>query len=85
MGRDQVRGTRAGRRDADADLAGHLRVALGRVAGALLVADQDVAHLRVVERIVGREDGTAGDAEEYFDADPLQGLHQRLGSGQDLW
>ena len=44
-----------GGRHADADPAGRRGVALGGVAGALLVADEDVAHLdRVEERVVGR-------------------------------
>ena len=42
---DQVGRARARGRHADADPAGRLRVALGRVAGALLVADQDVPDL----------------------------------------
>ena len=52
---DEVRRAGAGGRHADADLAGRGGVALGGVAGALLVADQDVPHLdRVEQRVVGR-------------------------------
>jgi hypothetical protein len=51
------------------------------VAGALLVPDEDVAQLRgVEERVVGREDRAARDAEHRVDADVLQGADQRLGS-----
>ena len=42
---DQVGGARTRGRHADPDLAGRLRVSLGGVAGALLVADQDVPDL----------------------------------------
>ena len=58
-----------------ADLARGLRVALGRVARALLVAALDVADARVVERVVGREVGAAGDAEDVLDALGLEALH----------
>ena len=57
-------------------------VALGRVAGALLVADEDVAHRRRVhERVVGRQDRAAGDAEDDVDSGVLQRADQALGSG----
>ena len=63
--RDEVRRARARRRDADADPPGGLRVPGGGVPRALLVAHEDVAHERgVVERVVGREDRAAGDAED---------------------
>ena len=80
--RDEVGGARAGGRHADADLAGGAGVALGRVAGALLVADQDVADLGGVhQRVVGRQDRAAGDAEDGVDADALEGADQALRAG----
>ncbi len=61
---DQVGRAGPGGRHADADLAGGLRVPLGRVPCALLVADQDVPHPRgVVQRVVRGQDRAAGDAE----------------------
>ena len=51
----------------------------------LLVADEDVAHLRRVhQRVVCREDGPTRQAEDGVDADRLQGLDQRLGPGASL-
>ena len=67
-----------GGRERDPDLAGRLRVALGRVPGALLVAAQDVADAGVVERVVGGEVRAAGDAEYGVDALGLQALHDRV-------
>ena len=70
---------------ADADLAGDHRVALRRVAGALLVADEDVADLLgVEERVVGGQDRSAGDAEDGVDAGVLQRPHEALGPGELL-
>ena len=51
--RHDVRRARAGGRERDADLAGRLRVALGGVAAAGLVAHEDVADAGVDERVVG--------------------------------
>ena len=80
---DQVGRAGTGGRHADADLAGHHRVALGRVAGALLVPDEDVAHLLgVVERVVRGQDRPARDAEDGVSADLLERPDQRLGAGQ---
>ena len=62
---DEVRRARARRAHADADLAGHPGVAVGGVGAALLVADEDVAELRVVaEDVVKRQDHAARIAEE---------------------
>ena len=61
-----------------ADLAGRLRVALGRVAAARLVADEDVADAGVVERVVGGEVGAAGEAEYDVDTLGLQAFHQSV-------
>ena len=56
-------------------LPGRARVALGRVAGRRLLADQDVAQpLEVVQRVVDRQHGAAGQAEDDVDAFPLQTL-----------
>ncbi len=66
---DQV--GRAGTRGAhaDADAAGDAGVAVGGVRAALLVADEDVAELRVVaEDVVERQDDAARIAEEDVDA-----------------
>ena len=79
---DQVRRARAGGGHAHPDLAGGLRVAGGRVPGALLVADQHVPHPGgVQQRVVGRQDGAAGDAEHDLAADLLERPDQRLGAG----
>ena len=79
---DQVGRARARGGHADADPAGRGGVALGRVAGALLVADQDVAHLdRVEQRVVGRQDRAAGDAEDGVDVHRLEREHQALRAG----
>ena len=60
-------------------------VALGRVAGALLVAHEDVADLLGVEqRVVGREDRAAGDAEDGVDPGVLERADEALGAGQLL-
>ena len=80
--RDQVRGARAAGRHADADAPGGLGVPGGRVTGALLVPDQDVPdHLGVEQRVVGRQDRAARDAEHHVCADPLERVDQRLGPG----
>ena len=80
--RHEVRRAGAGGRHADADLAGRGGVALGRMAGALLVADEDVADLlRVEHRVVGREDRAPRDAEDRVAADGLEGEYERLRPG----
>ena len=74
---DEVRRARARCAHAHADPAGDPGVAVGGVRAALLVADEDVAQLRVVaEDVVERQDHAARIAEE--DVDPLaqQGLAQ---------
>ncbi len=60
----------------DADLAGRLGVALGGVAAAGLVADEDVADAGVVEGVVGGEVGAAGQPEYDVDTLGLQAFHQ---------
>ena len=65
--------------------AGDVGVALGHVAGALLVADEDVADRRVDDRVVGGQDAAAGEAEHDLDALHLQALDEGLGSGEFHW
>ena len=80
--RDQVGGTRPAGRHAHADAARGLRVAGGGVAGALLVPDQDVPdQLGVQQRVIGRQDGAARDAEHHVRADPLERVDQGLRPG----
>ena len=62
---------------ADADPTGDPGIAVGGVGAALLVADQDVAQLRVVaEDVVERQDHAARIAEEDIDALAQEGLAQ---------
>ena len=62
--------------------AGDVGVALGHVAGALLVAHEDVADRRVEQRVVGRQDAPAGQAEHHLDAFHLEALDEGLGAGE---
>src|SRR5207342_3554558 len=59
-----------------------LRIALGSVPRALLVAALDVANARVVEGVVGREIRSAGDAEYGVDTLSLQAFHDCLDRSQ---
>ena len=80
--RHQVRGARPAGRHADADAPGGLGVPGGRVAGSLLVPDQDVPdRLGVEQRVVGRQDRAARDPEHHVRADALERVHQRLRPG----
>ena len=72
---DDVRRAGAGGGEADADLARRLRVALGRVAAARLVADEHVLDARVVQRVVGRQVGAARVAEYDVHALGLEAVH----------
>ena len=56
-------------------------VALGHVARALLVANEDVADRTVEQRIVGGQDAATGKAEHHFHALHLEGLDEGLGPG----
>ncbi len=77
--RHQVGRPRSRGRHADAHPAGRDGVALRGVAGALLVADQDVPHRgRVQQRVVRREDRAAGDAEDDLHPRRLQRPDQAL-------
>ena len=82
--RDQVGGAGAAGGHADADLAGGHGVPLRRVAGALLVADEDVPDLRVEEGVVRREDRATRDAEDVLRAGALERLDQALRTGDRL-
>ena len=53
--------------------------------GALLVADQDVADLRVEQRVVGGQDRAARDAEDDLDAHGLERPDEALRSGDARW
>ena len=79
---DEVGGTRTGGRDRDADATRGGGVALGGVAGALLVAHQDVpdgggCHQLVVER----HDGAARQSEDVGDAELFERGEDRARSG----
>ena len=72
-------GTRGGHHHAD--LAGGVGVSAGGVPGALLVADQHVAELhRVEQRVVDRQHGAAGDAEDDVDVEFLERADDGLGA-----
>ena len=71
--RHQVGGTGTRGGHADADFPGGVRVTAGRVAGALLMANQYVPQLlRVEQRVVDREHGPAGNPEDDLDVEFLQ-------------
>jgi len=71
--RDQVRRSRTRGRHAHSDPAGGVRVSAGGMSCALLVAHQDVAQLlRVEKRVVDRQHGSTGDAEDDVDVEFLQ-------------
>ena len=85
QGRDQVRRTRTRSRDAHAELARCSRIAFGRMACALLVADEDMADLVGLEqRVIGRKDGAAGKPEYRVDLELLEAADDRLRAGEDL-
>jgi hypothetical protein len=76
--RHDVRGARAARGQADADLARRLRVTLGGVPAARLVAHQDMADAAVEQGVVGGDVRAAGKAEYDVDALRLQALHHGI-------
>jgi hypothetical protein len=76
--RDQVGRAGARGREGDADLAGRLRVALGRVARAGLVPDEDMMDVRIDEGVVGRKVGATRISEYDVHALRLQALHDRV-------
>ena len=75
----EVGGARAAGAHAHADPAAGAGVAVGRVAAALLVADEDVADLRVVAQdVVDRQDDAARVAEQGVRALEDERLHERV-------
>src|SRR6266545_1939222 len=80
-GRHQVGRAGAAGDHADPDPPGRPGVPLGGMAGALLVADQDVADRGVAQRVVGGEDGAPGEPEYDLDVASLQAADEGLRSG----
>ena len=80
--RDDVGRRRAARDHGHARAPGGVGVPLRHVPGALLVAHEDVADRRVDERVVDREDRTAGKAEHDLGVFHLEALDERLGAGE---
>ena len=79
--RHRIGGARARGHQHDAGLAGRARIAFRRMAGALLVAHQDVLDLVLLENlVVDRKDRAAGIAEDMLDAIVLQRLHHHFGA-----
>ena len=77
--RDEVRRAGPGGRDRDADAAGGARVALGHVAGALLVPREHVAHGGAARhRVVERQDRAARQPEHHVDALRLERAEDRV-------
>ena len=75
------RGDDVGRRRATGDhahagLAGGVGVALGHVTRALFVAHEHVTDRGLDDRVVDRQDRSAGQAEHHLDSLELEGLHQ---------
>jgi hypothetical protein len=72
---------RAGSDERDPDLARGARVAVCRVHGALLVANEHVLHLVLLEElVVDEQDRAAGIAEDNLDAFFLQAANDDLGA-----
>ena len=66
----------------DARQAGGARIAFGRVARALLVADEDVLHVALLENlVVDRQHRAAGIAEDVLDAVILERAHDHRCAG----
>ncbi len=74
----RVRRARPARDEADPRAAGQLAVRVGHVRGADLVAADDEADRRVVERVEHREVALAGDAEDEIDAVQLELVDEDL-------
>jgi hypothetical protein len=81
QGRDGIGRARAGGDEHDADLAGGAGVPFGHVAGALLVAHEDVLDVVLLEDLViDRQDGAARIAENMFYAVVSQRLQDNFGA-----
>jgi hypothetical protein len=84
--RDHVGRPRAGRDERHARLAGRSRIALGRVAGALLVAHEDVLHLLLLkDLVVDRQHRAPRIAEDVLDLLIGQRFQDHLRAGHLLW
>ena len=59
-------------------------ITFGHVARALFVAHQDVANRRLDQRIVCRQDATAGKTEHHIHVLHLQSTNKRLRTGDGL-
>ena len=84
---DEVGRARPAGGEGDADPAGRARVSLGGVAGAGLVAHQHVPDAGVQQRVVERQVGAAGHAEDGVDPGALQRGDQGVGAAHRslLW
>ena len=76
--RDEIRRTRAGGREDDADLARRARIAVCRMDSSLLMARQDVRKLHFIDSIVEREHRAAGISEYDVHAFILQAREHSL-------
>ena len=65
---NEIGGAGAAGGDGHADLARGARVAVGHVRCALLVTDEDVVNGKLAQRVVDRQDGSAGITEYGFNA-----------------
>jgi hypothetical protein len=83
--RHHVGGAGAGCGERNAALAGGAGIAFGHVSGALLVPDEDVAHLLLrIDGVIDRKDGAARIAEHRVDALIGERAKDDLGAGQLL-
>jgi hypothetical protein len=81
--RDCVRHAGAGSDEANPDLVGSARVAVGGVRGALLVAHEHVLDLVLLEElVVDEKHRAAGVTEDVLDAFFLQAAHDDFRAGQ---
>ena len=78
---DEVRGAGTRGAEGDADAAAGAGVAVGRVRGSLLVADEDVVDRVVHHRVVDRQDRPAGVSEHGVDAFADEAFPDDLRSG----
>ncbi len=82
---DHVRGARAGRDDAHADLTGRYGIAFSRMTCGLFVAHQHKTEAGfIIDCIVYRQNRAAWNAENILDAQIFQRTYQRFGAGHLL-